>query len=129
MAQGERLRRRCRGHHSGLRLMFTQFGRGLEKCTVAYFKRSLTGNAAREGQRSGLVPLLGYLFVLVNCKPQAMIRRGRYCAGEAEEREKELERENVSGRPLLFGEAARLSGCLARLELGADVAIKEAMWQ
>lgn len=51
MAQGERLRRRCRGHHSGLRLMFAQFGRGLEKCTVAYFKRSLTGNAAREGQR------------------------------------------------------------------------------
>jgi hypothetical protein len=49
-AQGERLRRRCKGHHSGLRLMFSQFGRGLEKCTVAYFKRSIR-NAAREGQR------------------------------------------------------------------------------
>lgn len=51
LAQGERLRRRCRGHHrSGRRLMFAQVGRGLEKCTVAYFKRSLTRNAAREGQ-------------------------------------------------------------------------------
>lgn len=36
---------------------------------------------------------------------------------------------NVSGRLLLFGEAARLSGCLARLELSADVAIKKAMWR
>ncbi len=50
-AQGELLRRRCRGHHSGLRLMFTQVGRGLWHTLKEVWLETLP-EKGREGERT-----------------------------------------------------------------------------